>query len=254
MSLTTTFEPIIKIIDEDYQIPQLNKRRRIAALLPHDYYETSKYYPVLYLHDGQNLFDEYAPFGNWGVDKVLSQLSKKGKDVIIIAIDHGGKDRISEYMPYDNPKYTDSKGDLYVKWMMEDLKPYVEEHFRVRPEREFTGIGGSSMGGLISLYSGFHYNEAFGKLLIFSPSLWISDQVFYQAMNFIPKGKTKFYFYGGGDESKSLIPGINRMINVLNAKKYADHFFEIKYSFNNDGKHQEYYWGKEFPKALSWLY
>lgn len=254
MSLIASYEPIIKIIDEDYMIPQLNRRRRIAAILPYDYEYSNKQYPVLYLHDGQNLFDDYAPFGNWGVDKCMKRLSERGLDIIIIAIDHGGKDRISEYLPYDDPKYNDSKGDLYVKFMMEDLKPHIDKNFRVKPEREYTGIGGSSMGGLISLYAGFHYNEIFGKLLIFSPSLWISDQVFYQALNFLPKGKTDLYFYAGGNESKSLVPSVEKMIDILMSRKYSDQFFNIKSKINPEGKHQEYFWGQEFPSAIEWLF
>jgi predicted alpha/beta superfamily hydrolase len=254
MSLIATYEPIIKIIDEDYLIPQLNRRRRIAAILPYDYEYSDKYYPVLYLHDGQNLFDDYAPFGNWGVDKCLTILSSKGIDIIIIAIDHGGKDRIAEYLPYETPRYTDAQGDEYVRFMMEDLKPHIDKNFRVKTERQFTGIGGSSMGGLISLYAGFQYNEVFSKLLIFSPSLWITDQAFYQAMSFVPKGMTDIYFYAGGKESKSLLPTVNKMIDILKSRKYSEHFFNITSKINPEGKHQEYFWGNEFPSAIEWLF
>lgn len=254
MSLIASYEPIIRIIDEDYMIPQLNRRRRIAAILPYDYEYSDRHYPVLYLHDGQNLFDDYAPFGNWGVDKCLASLSLKGLDIIVVAIDHGGKDRISEYLPYENPRYSDYQGDLYVKFMMEDLKPHVDKNFRVKPDREHTGIGGSSMGGLISLYAGFQYNETFSKLLIFSPSLWITDQAFYQAMSFLPKGMTDIYFYAGGNESNSLIPTVDKMIDILKSRKHSEHFFNIKSKINPEGRHQEYFWGKEFPVAIEWLF
>ncbi|MBK8112306.1 MAG: hypothetical protein IPK46_19315 [Saprospiraceae bacterium] len=104
-------KPLINVIDEDYLIPHLNRRRRVAALLPHNYATSNKTYPVLYLHDGQNLFDDHAPFGNWGVDKQLAVLAELGIEVIVIAIDHGGKERIAEYLPYDNPKFTEKKGN-----------------------------------------------------------------------------------------------------------------------------------------------
>ena len=91
--------------------------------MPHDYYSSQKHYPVLYLHDGQNLFDDYAPYGNWGVDKSLAQLSRQGKgEVIIVAIDHGGVLRIKEMLPYTTSKYTEAEGQLYLKFMMETLK------------------------------------------------------------------------------------------------------------------------------------
>ena len=146
-----TFYPRIEILDNAYEIHQLGRTRRIAVLLPHNYYQTDKKYPVLYLHDGQNLFDEYAPYGNWGVDKSLEKLARSGfGDVIIVAIDHGGVLRIQEYLPYSTPRYTEAEGHLYLKFMLEDLKPMIDNKYRVLRNREATGIGGSSLGGLIS--------------------------------------------------------------------------------------------------------
>jgi len=108
-------KPIIEIIEEEYEIPQLGRKRRISALLPADYYESDKSYPVLYLKDGQNLFDENAPFGNWAIDRSLEDLYKDGyKDIIVIAIDHGGEDRITEYLPYFNIKFGKGEGELYL--------------------------------------------------------------------------------------------------------------------------------------------
>jgi predicted alpha/beta superfamily hydrolase len=254
MNSTFIKEPIIRIIDEDYRIPQLNKRRRVAAILPHNYDNSAKFYPVLYLHDGQNLFDDDAPFGTWGVDKCLAELADKGIEVIVIAIDHGGKDRIAEYLPYDNPKFTESKGELYLKFMMEDLKPYVDRHFRVKTEREHTGIGGSSMGGLISLYAGFNYSNVFGKLMIFSPSIWISEQVYKQAQSFQAYGDTDIYLYAGGREMASLQASMDRLASILAYNKNSHHTINIKSNHNPDGMHQEYFWGQEFPKAMQWLF
>ncbi len=253
MNSTISKEPIIRIINEDYLIPQLNKRRRVAALLPHDYDSSAKFYPVLYLHDGQNLFDDSAPFGTWAVDRCLAQLAEEGLEVIVIAIDHGGKDRIAEYLPYNNPKFTESKGELYVKFMMEELKPYVDKHFRVKTEREHTAIGGSSMGGLISLYAGFNYNDVFGKLMIFSPSIWISEEVFRQANSLAPVGETDIYFYAGGDEMKTLKSSMDRLVKILKSNLSINPI-NIKFSYKPEGKHQEYFWGQEFPHALSWLF
>jgi predicted alpha/beta superfamily hydrolase len=244
-------DTIIKIIDEDYLIPQLNKRRRVAALLPHDYYTSAKYYPVLYLHDGQNLFDNHAPFGTWGVDKCMATLSDLGLDMVVIAIDHGGKDRIAEYLPYDNNTYTDKKGEQYTKFMMEELKPYVDTHFRVHEGREHTAIGGSSMGGLISLYAGINHNDVFGNMLIFSPSLWISSQVFHHALAFKPKAPSRCYLYCGGQESDSLKPSMDMMHDILKSKHPH---LDVSFSYNPEGKHQEYYWGLAFNHAIQWLF
>ncbi|MBK9150696.1 MAG: carbohydrate esterase [Saprospiraceae bacterium] len=248
------YHPRIEILAEDYEIPQLGRKRRISVLLPYDYYETRKSYPVLYLHDGQNLFDEYAPYGNWGVDKSLAKLAAQNMgDVIIVAIDHGGKLRIQELLPYPTSKYTDVQGELYLKFVMEDLKPKIDKKYRVLPQREFTGIGGSSLGGLISLYAGFQFKHIFSKLMIFSPSLWVSEEIYHMAKNFIPYGKTDIYLYAGGMESPNHYGNVLRMENLLQEKrKYDD--FDIIFAHNPDGEHREIHWGEQFPKALKWLY
>ena len=150
--MNTNYQPTIEIIEEDYEIPQLKRRRRITALLPHDYHESKKKYPVLYLHDGQNLYDEQSPYGNWAIDKSLAELSRSGfGDIIVIAIDHGGEDRINEYLPFNSTEYGKGQGKLYIQFLMETLKPYIDKNYRVLSDGLHTGIGGSSMGGLISL-------------------------------------------------------------------------------------------------------
>lgn len=251
---TKAYQPIIEILENEYEIPQLNRTRRIAVLLPHDYYHTKKHYPVLYLHDGQNLYDDYAPYGNWGIDKSLGHLSKEGKgDVIIVAIDHGGVLRIKELLPYPTSKFTDVEGQLYLSFMMETLKPMIDKKYRVLPDRNNTGIGGSSLGGLISLYAGFMYRHIFGKLMIFSPSLWISEEIYRLAKVYVPFGPTDLYLYAGGMESASHYGNVLRLENILQEKRKYDNF-DIRFAHNPKGEHREIYWGQQFPVALSWLY
>jgi predicted alpha/beta superfamily hydrolase len=249
-----SYYPRIEIIDEAYSISQLGRTRRIAVLLPHDYYQTNKTYPVLYLHDGQNLFDEYAPYGNWGVDKSLEKLAQNGMgDVIIVAIDHGGELRIQEYLPYSTPKYTESQGELYLNFMLDDLKPMIDSKYRVDSRREKTGIGGSSLGGLISLFAGFKHSDVFGKMLIFSPSLWISEEIYNMAKSFKPSGPTDIYLYAGGMESANHYGSVLRLENILQEKRKYDQF-DIIFSHNPNGQHKEIHWGEQFPIALQWLF
>jgi predicted alpha/beta superfamily hydrolase len=252
--LMKSYYPRIEILDEEYEIPQLGRKRRISVLLPHDYYQTDKKYPVLYLHDGQNLFDEYAPYGNWGVDKTLDMMASRGLgDVIIVAIDHGGTLRIQEYLPYSTPRYTDAEGHLYLKFMLDDLKPMIDNRYRVLRDRCSTGIGGSSLGGLISLYAGFKYPEIFGNMMIFSPSLWISEEIYEMAKDFKPAGPTDIYLYAGGMESANHYGQVLRLENILQEKRKFDDF-DIIFSHNPTGQHKEIHWGEQFPLALKWLY
>ncbi len=251
---TRSFYPIVDILDDEYEIPQLGRKRRIAVLLPHNYRLTERAYPVLYLHDGQNLFDEYAPYGNWGIDKSLQMLSTHGfGDVIIVAIDHGGTLRIQEYLPYTTPRYTEAEGHLYLKFMLEDLKPKIDSRYRVLPGREHTGIGGSSLGALISLYAGFTYPDIFGKKMIFSPSLWISNQIYQMTKSFTPAGPTDIFLYAGGMESANHYGQVLRLENLLQEKRKYDGF-NLIFSHNPSGQHREIHWGEQFPMALKWLY
>jgi hypothetical protein len=153
----TDYLPKVHLISEEFEIPQLNKKRKVWALLPYDYENSSEHYPVMYLQDAQNLFNENAQFGNWEIDKKLAVMAeyKIGK-IIVIAIEHAEKERISEYN-VGNTILGVGQGKKYIRFLTDTLKPFIDSNFRTKPEREFTGIGGSSMGGLVSIFSGFMY-------------------------------------------------------------------------------------------------
>lgn len=255
MDVTVSFYPIIEVIEEAYEIPQLNRKRRISALLPHDYHQTDKHYPVLYLKDGQNLFDDHAPFGNWAIDRSLEHLAQRGlKDIIVIAIDHGGEDRITEYLPFFNSKVGNGEGEVYLDWMQEKLIPYVNKKYRTLTSPAFTGIGGSSMGGLISLFAGLNYQHIFTKLMVFSPSLWIAPRIFQQAEGFNPDIPVYLYIYSGGKESANHLPNVTRLKSKLMSHRQHYGNIHLHLALNPEGTHNEYHWGQEFPKALEWLY
>lgn len=250
------FYPIVHLIDEEFYIPQLDKTRKVWALLPHDYFKTDRHYPVLYLQDAQNLFSENAPFGDWEIDKKLSILAEYGRgDLIVIAVEHGGKDRIKEYV-FQNPRLTpEAEGKKYVRFMADTLKPYVDRKYRTLKDRENTGIGGSSLGALISIYAGFLYPEVYSKLMIFSPSLWVTSDGDFPLMNFAKPFKTKVWLYGGLKEGDDLIKRMHafeRYVKRLEKQKMFD--FEVSTSINPEGKHSEFYWAQEFPKAVEWLF
>mgnify|MGYP006194515335 CR=1 FL=1 len=247
------FLPKVHLISEEFEIPQLNKTRRVWALLPHDYETSTEHYPVIYLQDAQNLFNENAQYGNWEIDKKLAVMAeyKIGK-IIVIAVEHAEKERIKEYN-VGNTVLGTGEGKKYIRFLTDTLKPFVDENFRTKPEREFTGIGGSSMGGLVSIFSGIMYPEVFGKLMIFSPSLWVVPE-----LKINPKkafsADTKIYLYAGGNESETMIEHTHAFYEKLVTTEFVKDKTKINLSINRHGTHSETYWSDEFPKAIEWLF
>ncbi len=249
-----SFLPKIEVLDEAFEIPELIRTRRVAALLPHDYYETDKRYPVLYLQDGQNLYDDYAPYGSWGVDKQLASMAARGKgDIIVIAIDHAEQQRISEFTPNFKNKLGRGEGRGYSKFLAKTLKPYIDSRFRTKPESEFTGIGGSSLGGLISIYAGLIFPEVYDRLMIFSPSLWVTPRIPFRIMKLTHNFKGRIYLYGGEAESETMVPNMQRFREELE-QQTPDQQVEFRVEVDPHGQHNEARWGQEFPKAVEWLF
>lgn len=248
-----SFLPQVLLISDEFEIPQLNKTRKIWALLPHDYDSNTETYPVLYLQDAQNLFNEDAKYGNWEIDKKLAVMSeyKIGK-IIVIAIEHADKDRIKEYN-VGNTVLGQGEGKKYIRFVTETLKPFVDANFRTKPDRKHTGIGGSSMGGLVSIFSGLMYPEVYGKLMIFSPSLWVVPKLKIDSSS-AQTSDTKIYLYAGGDESVSMVEQIKKFKENMISSEFVKDKMKINLSINMEGKHNETYWSDEFPLAIEWLF
>ena len=248
-----SYLPQVLLISDEFEIPQLNKTRKVWALLPHDYDSSNDSYPVMYLQDAQNLFNEEAPYGNWEIDKKLAVMAeyKIGK-IIIIAIEHAEEERIREYN-VGKTILGKGQGKQYLKFITETLKPFVDTNFRTKPERQHTGIGGSSMGGLISVFCGLIYPKVYGKLMIFSPSLWVVPKLTIDSEN-ENNDDTKIYLYAGGEESENLIEQVKNFKNNMIASEFVKDKMKINLSINLEGKHNETYWSDEFPKAIEWLY
>jgi predicted alpha/beta superfamily hydrolase len=246
--------PQVHLISEEFEIPQLNKKRKIWALLPHDYDTSTESYPVLYLQDAQNLFNENAPFGNWQIDKKLAVMSDYGiGKIIIIAIEHAEKERLIEYN-VGRTILGEGQGKKYIRFIADTLKPFIDKNFRTKSEREFTGIGGSSMGGLVSIFSGLMYPEVYGKLMIFSPSLWVIPKIKFSFLDLFEPAETKIYLYAGGDESETMIKHVKKFKKRLLKREKGKENMKVNLSINMDGKHSETYWSDEFPKAIEWLF
>lgn len=252
----TDVSPIVELVSEAFEIPQLGKTRQVQILLPHDYYDRPDLtFPVLYLTDGQNLFGEGSEFGNWNIDKSLTKLAKEDKaGVIIVAIDHGNEDRILEFSPYTNPKLGKGQGELFIRFIAETLKPHIDAKYRTKPDRLNTGIGGSSVGGLLSIYAALMFPQFFGRIMAFSPSLWISQRIYFDVIHFFEPFAIRIYLYAGGKEGSNMIPNFNKLTEALENQRFGYDRVQIKTSTNLKADHSEKHWSKEFPVALKWLF
>ncbi|CAF1059318.1 unnamed protein product, partial [Didymodactylos carnosus] len=242
--------------------PFFNRTRRIWIYLPRDYFQNIvKSYPVIYAHDGQNLFDQlYSYSGEWGIDETLDNLfqttSSVGKGVIVVGIDNGGSERLNELTPFSNSQYGGGQADKYLEFIIQKLKPYIDTHFRTKSEREHTVILGSSLGGLVSFYAAARYSHIFGRVGVFSPSFWFSDEIYRyaSAMFTLSDINPKLYFVCGGKESASTIPDMEKMIQLLIDNKKYTIDKNIKSVIKNDGEHSEWFWKREFVDAIQWLF
>lgn len=242
----------VHIIDTAFYMPQLKRYRRIWVYLPPSYKQTkNKNYPVLYMNDGQNLFNEQTAFsGEWGVDECLDTLSKKiNKECIVIGIDNGGDKRLNEYNPYDDVKNGKGEGKLYLEFVATTLKPYIDSNLRTQKDAQHTFIAGSSMGGLISMYALVQYPDVFGGAGIFSPSFWLAPQLYTDVANAKWQKKLRIYFYAGEKESASMVRDMQKMLNVIKGKNCCD----VQYITFPLGQHNEKYWRQEFDDFYRWI-
>ncbi|GAA4380178.1 alpha/beta hydrolase-fold protein [Hymenobacter koreensis] len=256
---STALQPNVQVISTSFQIPQLGRTRRVWVYLPNDYATSTRRYPVVYLHDGQNVFDNCTSFsGEWGVDETMSQLQQQGIDpagCIAVAVDNGGGQRLNEYSPWNNPQYGGGQGDQYVDFLVQTLKPYIDTNYRTLPDRLNTGIAGSSMGGLISLYAAVKYPAVYGRVGVFSPAFWFAEA---QLKNYLRQHPatagqpTRFYFVCGAQESQTMVPLMQAVRDSLQRGGHAT--ADLNYQVRADGQHAEWFWRREFPAAYQWLY
>lgn len=239
----------VHIIDTAFWIPQLKRTRRVWIYLPESYTSSKAHYPVLYMHDGQNVFDEATSYsGEWGVDEYFD--TALVKETIVVGIDHGSDKRLNEYNPYDNERFGKGEGNLYANFLVKTLKPFIDKNYRTIRNKENTFIAGSSMGGLISLYTVLKYPKVFGGAGIFSPVFWISGtQIFNEIKGRGEKLKAKLYFYGGKLEGESMVPDMLKAFQTMAAVSKSKMTTVIR----DDGKHNEPTWRKEFPLFYQWV-
>jgi predicted alpha/beta superfamily hydrolase len=243
------------VFSENFPMPQLNNTRRIWIYLPTDYATNlNKRYPVLYMHDGQNLFENAAAYnGEWEVDETLKELQNKGDSgVIVVGIDNGGAARIDEYSPWKNLEYGGGKGKEYLDFVSYSLKPVIDLLYRTKADRANTAMMGSSMAGLITLYAAYNYSKTFSKFGVFSPSLWFSDSIYRIPKTLLNPQQTKIYLMSGILESAQQAQETYTMRDSLYKHGFTN--VNLRCEIKNDGTHSEWFWKREFANCYSWLF
>ena len=242
--------------------PQLRLRRDLLVLLPPSYRTSQQRYPVVYMHDGQNLFDKYASFaGEWQVDETMAALAQETPplEAIVVGIPNGEERRLAEYRPQLTSDKS-ARGDRYLRFLVETVKPLIDAEFRTVPDREQTALIGSSMGGLISLYGAFRHPEIFGAVGVLSPSLWMDDGAIFGFIEQSPFIATRFYvdigFYEGrllpGETVRTMVRSARRLALQLGEQGYSDQGL-LRYEEDPEGVHNELSWAKRLPGALRFL-
>jgi predicted alpha/beta superfamily hydrolase len=251
----STAGPGVRVLAQPFAMPGLGRERTLRLYLPPSY-ETNptRRYPVLYMQDAQNLFDDATAFaGEWGVDEALDELARvRGFEAIVVGIDNGGADRTREFSPWTNAKYGAAQGEQYMAFVVDTVKPWIDAHYRTQPGRASTAAIGSSMGGLITHYALLRYPQVFGKAAIFSPSYWYSGEVYAQTKTHPWPAGTRTYFYIGGSEDEEALPDVDRMIALLATQDHAPG--DVTLRVEPAARHDERAWRAEFARAVAWLF
>ena len=236
----------------EIEAPQLQTKKKIWVYLPLNYEKSNKKYPVIYMHDAQNLFDKTASYaGEWNIDETLDSLKAK---VIIIGIEHGNEKRIDELTPYKNEKHGGGNANAYLEFIVKTLKPYVNATYRTKTNAKNTGIWGSSLGGLVSFYAALQYPEVFGKVGCFSPAFWINKKEIFQKMENTPKYTPKIYLLCGDKEDNgAMVSDMRDMETLINSKRCECKKLN-KSVIVKEGEHNEKLWRNAFAKAYLWLF
>ena len=220
-------------------------------------------YPVLYLNDGQNLFESSTSFTGveWQVDETADRLIREAvvPPMIIVGIDNAAKDRIREYMPYRSlqPMMLRVQGARYPDFLIKEVMPFIARNYRVDAGPENTGLGGSSLGALISLYTVVQRPEVIGRLLLESPSLWASNRQLVRESRsatwpqrvFLAAGTAEA---GSVDRSQSVVDDVREFAGILRRAGMNDK--RLRLTIDDGAPHNESAWARRFPQALEFLF
>jgi predicted alpha/beta superfamily hydrolase len=241
--------------------------RFIRVWLPPGYDEPSEQarrYPVLYLNDGQNLFEPALSFTGveWQVDETADRLIREGviDPMIVVGIDNGAKDRFREYMPHRSlqPMMLRVQGRRYPDFLIKEVMPFVADRYRVATGPDNTGLGGSSLGALIALYTALAWPGVIGRLLLESPSLWASNRQLIREVRarkdwpdrvFLATGTEEA---GRADRNQSVVDDVRELAGILGRAGLSEK--RLRVMIEDGATHHESAWARRFPKALAFLF
>ena len=258
---TASIQGTLQVLADEFKMTKLNRTRKIWVYLPPGYHDNApQAYPVLYMQDGQTLFD--AKYSNtkdeWRIDETLDALYNSGKitGVIVVGIESVEELRADEYGPYYNSgKDQGGDGPLYADFIINDLKPYVDANYRTLPGRQHTAIGGASLGGLISLYMLRQHNNVFGMGAIFSPVIWFNREDMYNLYSSTRENEKSRNFLVASKQEKgadAMIKDLNVIYNLMERSKAVGSKNLLR--FAEEGQHNESFYQKEFELAFLYLF
>lgn len=259
-------------LHEHFQ-PRTLLQRTLSVYLPPGYDKSSQRYPVLYLHDGQNIFDDStAASGEWYADEIADLLikSKKLPPCIIVGISTRGEDRINEYTPvpmrrFDGlgrPDDLGGKGTLHAQMVVEEIKPFIDSTYRTLKDRANTALGGSSLGGLMTIYGGMVYPQVFGRLMVMSPSVWWANNWILAAAKqnindsvatSLKAADTRIWLDIGDGEGKESVADARALKSLLIEKGWKLGT-NLSYMEAKNAAHNEAAWSERFEPALLFLF
>jgi enterochelin esterase-like enzyme len=237
----------------------LPSRRDVIIALPPDYFSSMRRYPVLYLQDGQNLFDGTTSFikgSFWNVQTTADRLIEEGaiEPLIVVGIYNTGIDRIEEYTPMPDPNLGGGKGNLYGRLLIEELKSWVDQTYRSLDGPAHTGVGGSSLGGLVSLYAGLTWPHVFGRLAVLSPSVWWARGGLLQYVRRTrPEPRPRIWLDMGLSEGPAMIKKCDELHRLLERRGWRDGV-DMQYLRVPGGRHNEDAWAKRVDPFLRFLF
>ncbi|MFG6430268.1 alpha/beta hydrolase [Roseateles sp. LYH14W] len=244
----------VQVLAPPLAMPGLTRSRTLRLCLPPSYAsEPQRRHPVIYMHDGQNLFDAATGYaGEWGVDETMAQLAKEtGFEALVVGIDNGGEKRNTEMAPYDHAQLGKAEGAAYLDFITRTVKPFIDAGWRTKPEREHTALIGSSLGGLISHAALLWHGDVFSRYGLFSPSYWAAPQLFEATARAPLPAGTRVQLYCGNREGGSMA-GQTRHMHRQFARQLRRE--DLNLHIAADAEHNEAAWRAALPAALRFLF